>query len=40
MTAAVFLSGLLGAMLLGMPIAFAVLISAVLLMLFLGEFDP
>lgn len=40
MTAAVFLSGLLGAMLLGMPIAFAVLISAVVLMLFLGEFDP
>ncbi|WP_068637753.1 TRAP transporter large permease [Thauera butanivorans] len=40
MTATVFVGGLLGAMLLGMPIAFAVLISAVLLMLFLGEFDP
>lgn len=40
MTVVVFLGGLLGAMLLGMPIAFAVLISAVLLMLLLGQFDP
>jgi TRAP-type transport system large permease protein len=39
MTLTVFLGSLLGAMALGMPIAFALLASGVALMLFLGNFD-
>lgn len=39
MTAALYLATLLGAMTLGMPIAFALLVCAVALMLHLGEFD-
>lgn len=39
MSAAVFLGTLLGAMLLGMPIAFALLISALAMMFLLGQFD-
>ncbi len=39
MTVAVFLLSLLGAMALGMPIAYALLVSGVALMAFLGNFD-
>ncbi|WP_332670895.1 TRAP transporter large permease [Aromatoleum sp.] len=39
MTATVFLGSLLGAMVMGMPIAFALLISALALMFLLGQFD-
>ncbi len=39
MTATVFLGSLVGAMLMGMPIAFALLISALALMFVLGQFD-
>ncbi len=39
MTVAVFLSSLLGAMGLGMPIAFALLVCGICLMLYLGHFD-
>ena len=39
MTIAVFLGGLLAAMLVGMPIAYALLISGVGLMLYMGNFD-
>ena len=39
MTVAVFISSLLGAMTLGMPIAFALLVCAVALMVHLGNFD-
>lgn len=39
MTLAVFLGSLLGAMALGMPIAFALLVCGAALMLFMGQFD-
>jgi TRAP-type transport system large permease protein len=39
MTILVFISSLLGAMVLGMPIAFALLTCAVVLMVFMGNFD-
>jgi tripartite ATP-independent transporter DctM subunit len=40
MTVTIFLIGLLGAMALGMPIAFALLVCAISIMLHLGNFDP
>ena len=40
MTVAVFILSLLGAMALGMPIAFALIVCGVALMLHLGIFDP
>jgi tripartite ATP-independent transporter DctM subunit len=40
LTVTVFLGSLLGAMALGMPIAFALLVCGVALMLLLGVFDP
>lgn len=40
MSAAIFLATLLGAIALGMPIAFALLFSGVAIMLVLGQFDP
>jgi TRAP-type transport system large permease protein len=39
-TVAVFLAGLLGAMALGVPVAYALLLSGVGLMVWLGQFDP
>lgn len=39
MTVVVFIVGLLGAMLIGIPIAFALLISGVFMMLYLGDFN-
>ncbi|MEY2683161.1 MAG: hypothetical protein RJA09_305, partial [Pseudomonadota bacterium] len=39
MTIAVFVMSLLGAMALGMPIAFALLVCGVALMVFMGNFD-
>ncbi|KKK38175.1 L-dehydroascorbate transporter large permease subunit [Mesobacillus campisalis] len=39
MTMGVFLASLIGAMALGMPIAFALLLSGVFMMFFLGDFD-
>jgi TRAP-type transport system large permease protein len=39
MTILIFISSLLGAMVLGMPIAFALLVCGVALMLFMGNFD-
>ena len=39
MTITVFITSLLGAMCLGMPIAFALLVCGVALMLYLGNFD-
>lgn len=40
MSAAIFLGTLLGAIALGMPIAFALLFSGIAIMLVLGQFDP
>lgn len=40
MTIAVFVVSLCGAMMLGMPIAFALLVCAICLMLFIGQFEP
>lgn len=40
MSAAIFLGVLLGAIAIGMPIAFALLFSGIGIMLFLGQFDP
>ena len=39
MTVAIFISSLLGAMLIGMPIAFALMVCGLALMLYLGNFD-
>lgn len=40
MTVTLFLIGLLGAMALGMPIAFALLVSGIVMMVYMGNFDP
>lgn len=40
MTVVIFMASLCGAMMIGMPVAFALLVCAVCLMWFLGSFDP